>query len=639
MPDTEKPKWICKICGYEHEGDAPPDVCPICGAGPDDFEIASSEAAEETTAQPKRWICKICGYIHEGNEPPEICPVCSAGPEEFEEELQTTGSDTSQESAENKTISDVIVEALWGCGIHHVFGMVGHSNLGMAEALRKQEEKGNLQFIDIRHEGAAAFACSSYAKLTGKPAVCFTIAGPGATNLLTGLYDAKVDRAPVLALTGQVDTQVIGPGAFQEVNLSNVFQDVSRFNHVILGSSNPTELVVLAIKNAILNRDVTNLIVPNEVQNLPARSETSPASLRGRLPALEISPPQSALQASLEAIESSQRPIVIAGHGARTHIHSIIGLAEKISAPILTTFKGKGLVADSHPLGCGVLGRSGTPIAQWFMKEADLLIVIGATFSKHTGITSDKKTIQIDYDPMALGKFHPIEIPVYGEIGTTLNQLNEKISARPVNEAILSEIAEKRREWRAEKQKRMNEPDDEGLNSAFIFDSLTKVVEEDAIITVDVGNNAYSFGRYFESSGKQSVIMSGYLGSIGFGYPAAIGAWAASEGGRPVWCVTGDGGFSQYMAELLTAVKYNMNITHLLLHNDQLGKIAVEQQAEKFPIWKVDQVNPDFSQYAAICGAKGIRVTKRNELEKSLKEARDYKGPSLVEVISNPKLT
>jgi len=643
MTSETSKKWICVICGYEHEGVTPPEVCPTCGAGAEEFELLPGEDIKEAATEPIRWICEVCGFIHEGDNPPDVCPVCGVNSEQFAKEIsqeqpQSPNQESSEETSE-KTLSDVLVETLINCGIRHVFGMVGHSNLGMAEAMRKQEEKGNLQFIDIRHEGAAAFACSAYAKLTGKPAACFTIAGPGATNLLTGLYDAKVDRVPVLALTGQVDTQVLGPGAFQEVNLSNVFQDVSCFNQTVLEQSNPAELATLAIKNAILQRDVANLIIPNEVQGLKAKNQNIPSSTEGRIPSLEISPPENILHNTIEAIETAQRPVIIAGHGARFHKDSLISLAEKITAPILTTFKAKGLASDSHPLACGVLGRSGTPIAQALMKSSDLLIVIGATFSKHTGIATDKKTIQIDLDPMALGKFHSIDIPVYGEIGVTLKKLNNLIATKPVKQIIIDEIAEQWQSWRTEKSKRMNENHGKGINSASIFNAMTNVIQQDAIITVDVGNNAYSFGRYFESDSKQSVLMSGYLGSIGFGFPAAIGACTASEGQRPVWCVAGDGGFAQYMAEMLTAVKHNMNITFVLVHNAQLGKIALEQRVEKYPIWKVDLRNPDFSKYAEICGAKGIRVIKSEQLEDALIEARDYTGPSLCEIISDPDLT
>jgi len=175
-----------------------------------------------------------------------------------------------------------------------------------------------------------------------------------------------------------------------------------------------------------------------------------------------------------------------------------------------------------------------------------------------------------------------------------------------------------------------------GLNSAYIFETMSDVTPEDAVISVDVGNNAYSFGRYFECK-KQSIIMSGYLGSIGFGYPAAMGAYAASPD-RKIVAVTGDGGYAQYMAELTTAVKYNMNITHILLNNNQLGKITKEQKADEFPVWETDLVNPNFSEYAINCGALSIRVSERDELEKALKTAMAHIGPSMVEIVSDSDL-
>ena len=170
-------------------------------------------------------------------------------------------------------MTDLMAETMTNWGVTTVFGMVGHSNLGLADALRLQEKSGRLQYFGIRHEGAAAFACSGYAKLTGKPAACLTIAGPGATNLMTGLWDAKVDRAPVLALTGQVDVQVFGPGAFQEVDLASAFAPVTRFSQTVLHTSKHAELMSLACKNAIVERDVAHLIFPDDVQTLPAQTK------------------------------------------------------------------------------------------------------------------------------------------------------------------------------------------------------------------------------------------------------------------------------------------------------------------------------------------------------------------------------
>jgi thiamine pyrophosphate-dependent acetolactate synthase large subunit-like protein len=191
--------------------------------------------------------------------------------------------------------------------------------------------------------------------------------------------------------------------------------------------------------------------------------------------------------------------------------------------------------------------------------------------------------------------------------------------------------------WRAEKRNREADDRGNGVNSASVFAAMNRQVPEDAVISVDVGNNAYSFGRYFEVE-RQAVLMSGYLGSIGFGYPAAIGAWAASGGERSIWAVTGDGGFAQYMAEILTAVKHGMNITHVLLNNGQLGKISKEQRAGEWDVWQTQLHNPDFSEYARISGALGIRVTDRERLDDALAEARDHDGPALVEVMTDPDL-
>ncbi|MGE0326529.1 MAG: thiamine pyrophosphate-dependent enzyme [Polyangiaceae bacterium] len=542
-----------------------------------------------------------------------------------------------------RTVSDVMAETLVAWDIKWVFGMVGHSNLGLADALRRQTLTGKLRYVGIRHEGAAAFACSAYGKLTGRPAACLSIAGPGATNLLTGLWDANVDRSPVLALTGQVQTQVLGPGAFQEVDLVAAFGKVAQWSQTVLHKSRHAELVNLACKSAILNRGVSHLIFPDEVQVLPAAEGTKAGSPVGRVAALAIAPPVESLERATEMLKAAKRPVIIVGHGARFHMDAVVELAEELNCPVLTTFKGKGQISDAHPLAGGVLGRSGTPIASWFMNEADLLLVFGASFSNHTGISAKTPTIQVDFDPMALGRFHAIDVPVLGEIGTTATAMLGAVKGHQQAVDQRPEVATRWQIWRAEKAKRRGETRGQGLSSATIFEALTQAVPADAIIAVDVGNNTYSFGRYFECE-RQAVLMSGYLGSIGFAYPAAMGAWCATQeqgspfAGRKVVAVSGDGGYGQYLAELTTAVKYGMNITHVLLHNGELGKISKEQLAGDWDVWETALHNPDFSKYAELCGAKGIRVTEDAQLQAALAEALAHAGPSCVEIISDAKL-
>ncbi|MGI9521331.1 MAG: thiamine pyrophosphate-dependent enzyme [Hyphomicrobiaceae bacterium] len=540
----------------------------------------------------------------------------------------------------SRTVTDVMVETMVEWGVKSVFGMVGHSNLGLAEALRVQETAGKLTYYGIRHEGAASFACAGYAKLTGQPAACLAIAGPGATNLLTGLWDAKVDRAPVLAMTGQVNVQVFGPGAFQEIDLASAFQAVSRFSQTVLHTSRHAELMALALKNAIVERDVAHLIFPDDVQTLPG-DRAKPALPSGRLSETCISPSASEFDAAAMAIAAARRPIIVVGYGARDGMEDIVALAEVLNAPVLTTFKAKGQISDNHPLAAGVLGRSGTPIASWFMNETDLIIAFGASFSNHTGIDPARPIVQVDFERMALGKFHPVAYPVWGEVATTA-RLFRKAIGRFAAQDQRPELAARWSSWREEKRSRLEDDTGHGINSASVFDALTAAVPDNAIIALDVGNNTYSFGRYFECE-RQRVLMSGYLGSIGFSFPAAMGAWAATQdlaafADRKVVSVSGDGGFGQYMGEFTTAVKYNMDITHILLNNAQLGKISKEQQAGEWPIWQTSLVNPSFAAYARLCGGKGIKVTDRSELRSAIDEALDFNGPALVEIMTDAEL-
>ncbi len=542
-----------------------------------------------------------------------------------------------EESAHEETVSDVMMQTMVNWGVNTVFGMVGHSNLGVADAMRRLEKQGKLRYFGIRHEGAAAFAASGYAKLTGKPAACFGIAGPGATNMFTGMWDAKVDRAPLLALSGQVNTQVVGTGAFQEVDLAKAFESVAEFNHAVHQNSNHSELMSLAIKTALIKRDVSHLTFPDEVAFSKKDKKNKPQTPENRITPFNISPPKEMVKKATSMILSAKRPVIVVGHGARFNMKSIIGYAETLHCPVITTFKGKGLISDNHTLGCGVLGRSGTPIASWFMNESDLLIVFGASFSNHTGVTSKKPIIQVDYDPMALSKFHKVDVALWGEISETLEILEYKTKGKTKTIDQTPEIEERWKLWKQEKQSRLEDSGSKGLSSIALFDAMNKVTPENAVIAVDVGNNTYSFGRYFEPK-NQSVLMSGYLGSIGFALPAAMGAWAAQGHKRPIWSVSGDGGLGQYLTEITTLVKYNMNIKHIVLNNSELGKISKEQRAAEVDVWQTSLHNPSFAQFAENCGALGVRVEKLEDLIPAMEKVRDHDGPALLEVVTDVNL-
>jgi thiamine pyrophosphate-dependent acetolactate synthase large subunit-like protein/nitrite reductase/ring-hydroxylating ferredoxin subunit len=580
--------------------------------------------------------CPWHGYDYDPTtgQPP---PGFSDAPEAFPVEIRTDGVyvEVPDEPEHVRTVSDVMVETMVNWGVTHVFGMVGHSNLGFADAMRRQEEAGNLTFIGIRHEGAAAFAASAYGKLTGRPAACFGIAGPGSTNLLTGLYDAKLDRAPVLAISGQVPSKVLGRGAFQDLDLTGAFDHAAATSTTIGVGSDHAELMTLALKRAVVERAVTHVVLPDEVQvhEVPDAPAGRPA---GRIADRAIAPPAGALAEASALLAGAERPAIVVGHGARFHMDEVVALADVLGAPVLTTFKAKGQISDHHPLGCGVLGRSGTPVASWMMNESDLLLVFGASFSNHTGIADYKPTIQVDADPMALGRFHPVTVGLQGDVGVTALALAEAVAPSADRVDQRADVAERWAIWRAEKERRLADDRGSGIGSAAVFAALARHVPDDAVIAVDVGNNTYSFGRYFEVA-EQSVLMSGYLGSIGFGFPAAMGAWAAAPD-RSIVAVTGDGGFGQYLAELTTAVKYGMDITHVLINNSMLGKISKEQRAVHYEVWQTSLHNPDFAAYAELCGAHGRRVTDPADLDGAIAEGLAHHGPALIEVIADPDL-
>ncbi len=565
------------------------------------------------------------------------------GQEMFAVEIRADGLyvGVPPEPPHQRTATDVIAETMVNWGLKRVFGMVGHSNLGLADAFRLQEEAGNLSYIGIRHEGAASFACSGYAKLTGKPAACLSIAGPGATNMMTGLWDAKVDRAPVIACPGQVQVQVFSPFAFQDIDLMSAFAPVGAFNQLVLHATNYAEIASLAMKTAIVERDVSVLIFPDDAQTLPA-PEMKAGAPNGRLAAPRMTAAEDVVDAALDRINAARRPLIIVGYGAREAMDAVVDLAEDLNCPVLTTFKAKGQIPDTHPLAGGVLGRSGTPVASWFMNECDLIIAIGSSFSHHTGIEPSKPIVQIDMDRMHLGKGHPVALPVWGEIGETLALMRRVKRGRGAGVNQRKEIAERWAIWRAEKQDRLGDDRGRGISAAALFEAMTRVVPADAVMPVDVGNNTYSFGRYFEPCG-QRILMSGYLGSIGFGFPAAMGAWAATQDfkeyrGRKVVSVSGDGGFGQYAMEFTTAVHYGMDITHVLMNNAELGKISKEQRAGEWPVWQTALTNPDFAEFARSCGGMGMRVTDKADLERALKEAIAHDGPALVEVVTDAEL-
>jgi len=513
-------------------------------------------------------------------------------------------------------------------GIKYVFGIPGTSSLGLVDALRKNTK---LKYIQVRHEQTAAFMASAYGKLTGHIAACLTVAGPGATNLATGLYDAKLDHAPVLALTGLVKRQLIGPGSFQEIDQHSFFEPICVFNHILMSEDQTTSLTTLAIKHALIDRGVSHISVPNDIQKLPCNAIVMP--MEGRIPNSNILQCEHLIRKAAFIVDKATRPVIISGFGSLGQGGKLLRFAEKITSPIVTTFRGKGVIDEDNELYVGSHGTIGSTAAARLVRQSDLLIVIGSSFSDMTQIPP-MKMIQIDINPMMIAKNHPVEVGLWGNSSEILPKLTEAVEEKK-NDDYHSEIVRLKKEWVSSL---MQEADSSQMpiRPQYIIKVLNDAIASDAIISLDVGENGWWFGRNFFMKHTQQMVMSGYLASMGTGLPGAMVAQLAYPD-KQVVCITGDGGFSMVMGDFLTAVKYKLPVKVFLLNNKQLGMILQEQKVENYPNWQTELYNCDFAQYAQNCGGIGIVVRDPKELERAVGKALSLKKPVIVDIETDPR--
>ena len=585
-----------------------------------------------------RWLCQVCGYIYDEDAgekmtgtPPGTrfedlpadwkCPICGSGKEVF---VRTDGG---AKEALQTTVSDVIMGNLGSWGVSLVFGIPGTSSLGLVDAVRKRSD---MRYIAVRHEANAAFAASAYNKLTGGLAACLTIAGPGATNLATGLYDAKEDRASVISLNGQVEMQYTGPGGFQEIDQDAFFRPITVFNNTIAEPPMTVPILEKALRHAVLDHGVSQVSVPNDVQKMPlsapyCRMETC-------IPDQNILPDEGLLRRAAGLISGGAWPVILAGWGAFPDGDLVARLAEKVRAPLLTTFRAKGIVPDDNPWFVSVLGTVGMPEARVLAQEADPLICLGVGFSKMTNVPLDRPMVQLDLDPVKLGK-GTASVSLWGNCHTVLPKLIDMVAARgdPGAGARIAGLKKQIRD-RLESEA---DPAAVPVRPPYIMKVLSDTIPEDAIISIDIGENGWWFGRNFRMK-RQRFVMSGYLATMGFGLPGAIAAKLARPE-KKVFCITGDGGFSMAMAELVTAVKYHLPMVVLVLDNRELGMIRVEQQQEHYPNFATDLLNPDFAAYAEACGGRGIKVTRPADLEPAIRKAMELDTVVVVDIETDPR--
>lgn len=578
-----------------------------------------------------KYRCTVCNYVYDEekmgikfDELPDNwrCPVCNSPKSVF-----VLLEIEKPEPILDSTVSDIVIEQMAQWGVKYIFGIPGTSSLGVVDAVRKNDK---IEYIQVRHEQTAAFMASAYGKLTGHLAACLTVAGPGATNLATGLYDAKLDHSPVLALTGQVERPRLGTNATQEIDQHSFFEPICVFNKTLMSKEQSTILVTKAIKNALIERGVSHIGIPNDIQKLPYKTDIK--AFEGNLANLSISQSRTYLINAIQAINNSKRPVIIAGFGCVEQGDNLIEFAEKITAPIVTTFRGKGVVDEDHPLYMGSHGGIGSTSASELVQKSDLLIVIGSSFSDQTQIP-EKPMVQIDINPMMIAKQYPVTVGLVGNSAEIIPELINLVREREDN-SYREEMRKLKQEWIKLLEEEV-EADKTPIRPPYIIKVLNQCLDDDAIIALDVGENTWWFGRNFWMTKKQKVLLSGYLGTMGFGLPAAMVAQLTYPN-RQVACITGDGGFTMVMGDFMTAVKYELPIKIFLLNNKQLGMIMQEQKIENYPNWQTELHNCEFSKYAENCGGVGIKVETSNELLDAVNEALKLKKPVIVDINTDP---
>jgi thiamine pyrophosphate-dependent acetolactate synthase large subunit-like protein len=527
------------------------------------------------------------------------------------------------------TVSDILIDILADAGVRHVFGIPGDAINAFVEAIRRQDR---VRFIQVRHEETGAMAASAQAKLTGELAACVGTAGPGAIHLLNGLYDAKLDHAPVLAITGKVETQYVGTDYHQEVDLFTLFKDVAAFNEVVMNVNQMPQLAEQAIRTAIAERSVSHLSLPLDIAGgrVGGSRHRQPPYRNDAL----ISPCEDDLDRAARVLNGASRVAILAGIGAAGARSELLALAERLRAPIIKTLRAKDLLPDEHPYVVGGLGLLGTRPAVDVIEECDALLLVGTDFPYHDFYPKDVPAVQIDVEPSRLGKRYPIEVGLAGHAHLALTGLTKRVHEKD-REDFLASAQKRMASWFAEMDE-IERSDDEPMHPQRLARAVGDLADDDAIFACDTGAVTVWGARNLRIRDGQKFVLSSSLASMAFAMPAAIGAQLAYPG-RQVIALAGDGGLGMLLGDFVTAVKYELPITVVVFNNHKLGLIQMEQEVQGYPEFQTELHNPDFAAVARASGGEGIRVTDPADLDGALRTAFSTSRPYIVDVLVNPE--
>ncbi|MDN4492969.1 thiamine pyrophosphate-binding protein [Ureibacillus aquaedulcis] len=522
-----------------------------------------------------------------------------------------------------RTVAELILDQLSLFGVKRIYGVVGDATIGLIDALAKQDK---IKYIAVKHESTAAFMASAEAKLTGGLGVCTATMGPGATNLLNGLGDAHADKAPVLAITGQAPSDKIGTEYPQYVDQQELMKPFAAYSANLASPDATIEVLQKAARTSLGQRVVTHLSVPKDFFMMPAKGE--PRALPDVIEGASTFTKESLDQAT-QIMKTAKRPMILAGYGAAQASEELEKLAKLWGAGILASLGGKGVFDEASPHVLQGIGEGGNPYAGELFKEADVVLLAGTKWWPEGYVPTNARIIQIDRHFDKFVSAIPTELGIIGKTEEVLPLLTENLQGFSHSEDWVARCQEIKEKWATQNEK---EGSTEGFpaHPARIIRALDRTVAPDAILALDTGDNTVWTNRNFRQK-EQSVLFSGYWRTMGFGLPAAMAAKLAQPE-KQVVAVVGDGGLQMVLADLLTATRYELNITVVVLNNESLqmerDKIKVANKKEL----GVDLTNPDFIKLAEACGWKGLRVASDKELESVLEEALNTNAPTLVDI-------
>ncbi|MFJ8063610.1 thiamine pyrophosphate-binding protein [Psychrobacillus sp. NPDC096426] len=522
-----------------------------------------------------------------------------------------------------KTVAETILDQLSLLGVKRIYGVVGDAIIGLLDALAKQEA---IQFIPVKHESVAAFMASAEAKLTGKLAVCTATMGPGATNLLNGLGDAYSDKVPVLAITGQAPLSKIGTDYQQYVDQQELFKPFATYSANLASEDAIVDLLQKAAQTSLQQRAVTHLSIPKDLFQVETavKARALPTVIEGT-----ASFQTEDLKEVVTVMNTANKPIILAGAGAKKAATVIEELAETWGAGILTSLGGKGLFQESTPCLLQGIGEGGNPFAAEVFKEADVVLLVGVTWWPEGYVPKDARIVQIDTHFATAHKGIPTELGVNGKAEQVVPLLLQSLGDYKKNSEWKTRIEEAKEKWATQNEEE-GQIAGSPIHPSRIVRAIERTVAEDALLTLDTGDITVWMNRNFRQS-RQSVLFSGYWRSMGFGLPAAIAA-KLEQPEKQVIAVVGDGGIQMTLADLLTATRYHLDITVLVFNNGALQMESDKMQAVGAREEGTQLTNPNFVQVAEACGWTGFRADTDSELESILGDAIRTTGPVLVDI-------